>query len=215
MQRTGSFENTLCWERWKAGGEGDDRGWDGWMASPTQWTWVWVNSGAWWWTGRPEVHGVAKSWTWLTERLNWTDPRGPQWAHLCNDGSVQQPCPTENGAHWDSQGCCYQHPHQRTPCCFSKCRTLWAFPCTAPAGFSGLIWCVTLVAYFPEPFESSLAAHHALLAFLPHLVWTSLTPSFQEPPRSNCLLKFFSGCCYELSCVLPQWWVLGADWEGH
>ena len=34
-------------------GEGDDRGWDGWMASPTQWTWVWVNSGSWWWTGRP------------------------------------------------------------------------------------------------------------------------------------------------------------------
>ena len=39
----------------KAGGEGDDRGWDGWMASPTRWTWVWVNSGSWWWTGRPGV----------------------------------------------------------------------------------------------------------------------------------------------------------------
>ena len=37
-----------CWERLKAGGEGDGRGWDGWMASPTQWTWVWVNSGSWW-----------------------------------------------------------------------------------------------------------------------------------------------------------------------
>ena len=44
-----------CWERLKAGGEGDDRGWDGWMASPMQWTWVWVNSGSWWWTGRPGV----------------------------------------------------------------------------------------------------------------------------------------------------------------
>ena len=41
-----------CWERLKAG-EGDDRGWDDWMASPTQWTWVCVNSGSWWWTGRP------------------------------------------------------------------------------------------------------------------------------------------------------------------
>ena len=40
------------WERLKAGGEGDDRGWDGWMALPTQWTWVWINSGSWWWTGR-------------------------------------------------------------------------------------------------------------------------------------------------------------------
>jgi len=39
----------------EAGGEGDDRGWDGWMASLTQWTWVWVDSGSWWWTGRPGV----------------------------------------------------------------------------------------------------------------------------------------------------------------
>ena len=44
-----------CWERLKVGGEGDNRGWDDWMASPTQWTWVWVNSGSWWWTGRPGV----------------------------------------------------------------------------------------------------------------------------------------------------------------
>ena len=44
-----------CWERLRAGGEGDGRGWDGWMASPTQCTWVWVNSGSWWWTGRPGV----------------------------------------------------------------------------------------------------------------------------------------------------------------
>ena len=44
-----------CWERLRAGGEADDRGWDGWMASPTQWTWVWVDSGSWWWTGRPGI----------------------------------------------------------------------------------------------------------------------------------------------------------------
>ena len=43
------------WERLRAGGEGDDRRWDGWMASSTQWTWVWVNSGNRWWTGRPGV----------------------------------------------------------------------------------------------------------------------------------------------------------------
>ena len=44
-----------CWERLRAGGEGDDRGWDSWVASPTQWTWVWVSSGSCWWTGRPGV----------------------------------------------------------------------------------------------------------------------------------------------------------------
>ena len=58
-------------ERLKAGGEGDDRAWDGWMASPTQWTWVWVNSRSWWWTGRPTVHGVAKSWTQLSDWTEW------------------------------------------------------------------------------------------------------------------------------------------------
>ena len=49
------WKRPWCWERLKAGGEGDDWGWDGWMASPTQWAWVWVNSGSWWWTGRPDV----------------------------------------------------------------------------------------------------------------------------------------------------------------
>ena len=44
-----------CWERLRAGGEGDDRGWDGWMASLIQWAWVWASSGSWWWTGRPDV----------------------------------------------------------------------------------------------------------------------------------------------------------------
>ena len=48
-----SFEKTLIWVRLKVGGEGNNRGWDGWMASLTQWTWVWINSGSWWWTGRP------------------------------------------------------------------------------------------------------------------------------------------------------------------
>ena len=65
-----------CWERLKAGGEGDDRGWDCWMVSPTQWTWVWVNSRSWWWTGRPgmlQSVGCKESDT--TEWLNWTEPK--------------------------------------------------------------------------------------------------------------------------------------------
>ena len=55
MGRADSFEKTLMLGKLRAGGAGVDRGWDGWMASPTQWTWVWVNSGSWWWTGRPGV----------------------------------------------------------------------------------------------------------------------------------------------------------------
>ena len=63
-----------CWERLKAGGKGDHRGWDGWMASPTQRTWVWLDSGSWWWTGRPGVlrfMGLQRvRHDWATE-LNW------------------------------------------------------------------------------------------------------------------------------------------------
>ena len=47
------WKRPWSWERLKVGREGDDSGWDGWMASPTQRTWLWVNSGSWWWTGRP------------------------------------------------------------------------------------------------------------------------------------------------------------------
>ena len=47
------WKRLWCWDGLRAGGEGDDRGWDGWMASLTRWTWVWVNSRSWWWTGRP------------------------------------------------------------------------------------------------------------------------------------------------------------------
>ena len=62
-----------CWERLKAGGEGDDKGWDGWMASPT-WIWVWVNSGSWWWTGRPGVlQSMGSQRVRMTERVNRTE----------------------------------------------------------------------------------------------------------------------------------------------
>ena len=78
-------ETPILWPPWKrpwfweglgAGGEGDGRGWDDWMASLTQWTWVWVNSGSWWWTGRPGVlwfmgsQGVGHNWA---NELNWTE----------------------------------------------------------------------------------------------------------------------------------------------
>ena len=68
-----SFEKPWCWGRLRAGGEGDDRGWDSWITSPTQWAWVWVGSGSWWWTGRTGLlrfiglqrdgHDWATDWT--------------------------------------------------------------------------------------------------------------------------------------------------------
>ena len=74
MQRADSLEKKrlCCWEGLGAGGEGDDRGWDGCMASPTQWTWVWVISGSWWWTGRPGMLWFMGSQS-RTRLSNWTE----------------------------------------------------------------------------------------------------------------------------------------------
>ena len=76
MQRVDSLEKTLMLGGMGTGGEGDDRGWDDWMASLTGWMWVWVNSGSWWWTGRPGVLRFMGSQRvrhdWATE-LNWTE----------------------------------------------------------------------------------------------------------------------------------------------
>ena len=70
------WKRLWCWEGLGAGGEGDDRGWDGWTVSLTRWTWVWVNSGSWWWTGRPGALHLMGSQRvghdWATE-LNWTE----------------------------------------------------------------------------------------------------------------------------------------------
>ena len=63
------FERPWCWAWLKSGGEGDDRGWDGWMASPTQWTWAWGNSGSWWWRGKP---AELQSMGWQRVRHDWT-----------------------------------------------------------------------------------------------------------------------------------------------
>ena len=76
MWRVDSLEKLWCWEGLGARGEGDDRGWDGWMASLTRWTWVWVNSGSWRWTGRLGVlqfMGLQRVGQDRTTKLDWTD----------------------------------------------------------------------------------------------------------------------------------------------
>ena len=92
----------IPWERLKAGGEGGNRGWDGWMASPTQWIWVWVNSGSLWWTGKPGVlqsmgsqrvrHNWATELNWITERTfskfrDWQQVPHPLHAFWDNIGT--------------------------------------------------------------------------------------------------------------------------------
>ena len=69
------WKRSWCWERLKAGGEGDDRGWDGWMASLIRWTWIWASSPCWWWTGRPNMlqsTGLQRvGHDWATELNSW------------------------------------------------------------------------------------------------------------------------------------------------
>ena len=113
------------WEKLKAGREGNNRGWDGWMASATQWTEVWVNSGNWWWTGRPGLlrfmgsqivrHDwvTELSWCWERLRAGWEgDDRGwdgwmtslTQWARVWVD----------SGSWWWTGGlaCCDSWGHK-------------------------------------------------------------------------------------------------------
>ena len=72
MWRT-HLKRPWCWKRLKVGGEWDGRGWDGWMASPTRWTWVWVNSRCWQWTGRPGVLWFMGSQRVGHDWMNWTE----------------------------------------------------------------------------------------------------------------------------------------------
>ena len=85
------WKRPWCWEGLGTGGEGDDRGWDGWMASPTQWAWVWVNSRSLRWTGRPGMlqfmgsQRVGHDWaTELTDWYSFTQPSQQPWVmHYC------------------------------------------------------------------------------------------------------------------------------------
>ena len=94
MWRVDSLEKTLMLGDMGAWGEGDNRGWDGWMVLPTRWTRVWVNSGSWWWTG-----GLACCNSWghkvsdTTERLNWTEVNQQSYQFVCWSTSRLLPCP--------------------------------------------------------------------------------------------------------------------------
>ena len=94
------WKRPWCWEKLKAGGKGDGRRWSGWMASLTQWTWVWASSESWWWTGKPGMVRVRHDWvTELTDRVLdegkkkkklyfFARQRGTQWANALNTMSL-------------------------------------------------------------------------------------------------------------------------------
>ena len=117
MQRQTHLKRPWCWERLKAGGEGDNWGWDGWILSLTQWTWVWVNSGSWWWTGRP---GVLQSMVLQKVRHNWVN-----WTehHLGSPHQCQYDSMMHNQFYCSSRHCTLPH-HAYTPTKSFKCLKL-------------------------------------------------------------------------------------------
>ena len=86
VKKTDSLEKTLMLGKTEGWGEGDDRGWDSWMASLILWTWVWANSGSWWWTRRPGVLQFMGSQRighdWATGLTDWHNYRCVQWREL-------------------------------------------------------------------------------------------------------------------------------------
>ena len=94
------WKRLSCWEGLGAGGEGDDRGWDGWMASLAQWTWVWVNSGSWWWTWRPGTLWFMGSQRvrhdWATDLIWWVRSKSSDPDHTWGNY-------TESEDHWKEE----------------------------------------------------------------------------------------------------------------
>ena len=101
MQNLTHWRRLWCWEILKAEGEGDDRGWDGWMVSLMQWTWVWVGAGNWWWTGKPGVlqsmglqrveHDWVTDWTELNQWKPAKDLQKHLWSVLLGETPFHVP----------------------------------------------------------------------------------------------------------------------------
>ena len=95
------WKTPWCWERLRAGGEGGDRGWDGWMASLTEWTWIWANSRRWWRTGKP---GMLQSMGSQRVRRDWVTKQQQQHKGKEKDKY-------KNNAMLCSGGCSYPKSH--------------------------------------------------------------------------------------------------------
>ena len=161
------WERLWCWEGLGAGGEGDDRGWDGWMASLTRWMWIWVNSGRWWWTGRPGMLWFMVSQRvghdWATE-LNWTEPGFESQPLQWKLGVLTTVSPGMS-PFYDFFTLIHIlgfHYHGRT-CCLKLYVNL-TYPCL-------LSWCIIKISFYPS---------HALCLYL--TIWCA----FLSKSKSSC-----------------------------
>ena len=165
------WKRLWCWEGLGAGGEGDDRGWDGWMASPTRLTWVWVNSGSWWWTGRPgrlqSMGSQRVGHDWATE-LNWT------------------PVPYLHSWLWEPElpGFCFRWTLKE----LSRTYTCIHFPPNSPPIQAGTKHWAQSHSYwlYTLGLPGGSAGKEDSVHFLKALILNSAQSSTQNPHRTNC-----------------------------
>ena len=168
------WKRLWCWEGLGAGGEGDDRGWDGWMASLTWWMWVWVNSGSWWWTGRPGMlrfmgsQRVGHDWTelnWYSLNTPW--PSFPSWRNPVRPLSLS------------GSPLVFIKFNSQQPFC-NCVHSLVSFPAFLNVN---LLWSYNMCV--GNPFFSLLPS-----TFSPMSLWFSLTPSSSGCRREEVKLMF-------------------------
>ena len=137
-----SVKRPWCWERLKAGREGDHRGWDGWMASPTQWPWVWASSESWWWTGRPGMlrsmgsQRVGHDSNWTATILNDGLKLSSWWSHSLSDHHMAERRMDINWGVFISNSL-VQMCH--FPLKRAVCRVYWS-PAAGVSGFGWALW---------------------------------------------------------------------------
>ena len=183
------------WERLKTGEELDDRGWDGWMASPNQWTWVWASSSGWWWTGKPgmlQSRGSKQSD--MTEQLNWTEWNSPlsgaSWVVLVVNN------PPVNAGHIRDAG--------SIPW-LGRSPTEQLTPVFLPGGSGGERSLATSVHEVAKSGTALSDLIHKHTHPLKHLLWSQFSPIFFKPIWLWIFYRNFICCMWsEPQCAFRQ-----------
>ena len=185
MGRTNSWKRPWCWEKLKAGGEGNNRWWDDWIALLTRWTWVWASSWSCWWTGKPGMLRslrVAKSWTWLSNwtELNWLKLLWALVAQMVKNLPAMQETQVRSLGRFPGEGngnplqySCLENPMDRGAC--------WATVCGVPKSRTRL----TLLSYFPKKLPGKRGVSQLLLI-----------RCFDWRPKANSVLAMKTFVCF-------------------
>ena len=185
IQRIDSLEKPWCWERLKAG-EGNGRRWDGWMASPTQWTWVRANSGSWWRTVKP---GSCSPWYWKESDMT-------KWL-ISNNNSFKKVLPSWL---WDL----YQRSPLLTPSYLGVRISTWILQETQTFRPQHLLFSVSLFTTFDSPRLKRYPGRPASFLFCPFMYMGLMNCSMgsrAKKQRKEILDGQITGHCKDEECV--------------